>query len=93
MKYCPNCGSELLDDAVICVKCGKQVAPMATATPAVKDAPSTGYGVLGFFIPIVGLILYVSWKKDTPLRAKSAGTGALIGFILNLLVYVLYYLS
>ena len=36
---------------------------------------------LGFFIPIVGLILYLVWKDQTPLKAKSAGKGALIGAI------------
>lgn len=91
MKYCPNCGAEMMDDAVICVKCGKQVAPMVSATPAVRDASSPGYGILGFFIPIVGLVLYLNWKKDTPLRAKSAGIGALIGFIVNMVVYFIYY--
>ena len=29
MKYCPHCGAELVDDAVVCVKCGRSVAPPA----------------------------------------------------------------
>lgn len=45
------------------------------------DTPSFGYAVLGFLIPIAGLILYLVWKEQTPLRAKSAGKGALIGVI------------
>jgi len=47
----------------------------------IVDAPNTGYAVLGFLFPIVGLILYLVWKDQTPIRAKSAGTGALIGVI------------
>lgn len=47
------------------------------------DAPNGGYTALGFFFPIVGLILYLVWKAQTPLRARSAGKGALIGVIVE----------
>jgi len=49
-----------------------------------NDAPSGGYATLGFFIPLVGLILFLVWHNEYPLRAKSAGTGALIGFIVGI---------
>lgn len=45
------------------------------------DEPSFGYAVLGFFVPMAGLILYLVWREETPLRAKSAGKGALVGVI------------
>ena len=47
----------------------------------VQDAPSGGMTALDFFFPIVGLILYLVWKDQTPLKAHSAGKGALIGVI------------
>ena len=47
----------------------------------VQDAPSGGMTALGFFFPIVGLILYLVWKDQTPLKAHSAGKGALIDVI------------
>ncbi|MBQ9270217.1 MAG: zinc-ribbon domain-containing protein [Oscillospiraceae bacterium] len=53
------------------------------------DAPSGGYAVLGFFIPVVGLILYLVWKDQTPLRARSAGKGALIGVIVGVVGSIL----
>lgn len=59
--------------------------------PAVPDAPSTGFAVLGFFFPLVGLILYLVWKDKTPLKAKSCGKGALIGFIVNTAVSIISY--
>jgi hypothetical protein len=52
---------------------------VATANPL--DAPSGGFAVLCFFIPLVGLILYLVWKDEYPLKAKSCGKGALIGAI------------
>jgi hypothetical protein len=72
----------MLDEAELCVKCGCRAA-VAAAKGAAEDARSAGYAVLGFFIPIVGLILYLIWKDTAPLRAKSAGKGALIGFIVS----------
>ena len=79
MKYCTHCGKEIDDAAVICVHCGAAVAPMQQPTvPATDDAPSGGFAVLGFFFPIIGLILYLCWKDQQPLKAKSCGKGALI---------------
>ncbi len=54
------------------------------------DAPSPGMAALGFFFPIVGLILYCIWKSDRPQRANSAGKGALAGFITNIGISILY---
>lgn len=53
------------------------------------DAPSGGMAVLGFFFPIIGLILYLVWKDEKPLRAHSAGKGALIGVIAGVVLYIL----
>lgn len=86
MKYCPNCGKELADEAVVCVNCG---AAQAAAPMAVNDAPSTGFAVLSFFFPLVGLILYLCWKDKTPLKAKSCGKGALIGFIVSVALSII----
>ena len=62
-------------------------SPYAGTDP--YDAPSGGYAVLGFFIPVVGLILYLVWKDQTPLRARSAGKGALIGVIVGVVGSIL----
>ena len=65
-----------------------------------QDAPSGGYAVLGFFFPVVGLVLYLVWKENLPLRARSAGKGALIGaivyvalVILSVVLQVMLYMS
>lgn len=49
-----------------------------------NEQVSKGWGVLGFFFPFVGLILYIAWYDKHRKRAKIAGKGALIGFIVNL---------
>jgi hypothetical protein len=81
MKYCRYCGAEMFDEAVLCVKCGCQVENVSVSNEA--DAPSMGFAVLSFFIPLVGLILYLTWKDKTPLKARSCGKGALVGVIVS----------
>ncbi|MDR3216560.1 MAG: zinc ribbon domain-containing protein [Clostridiaceae bacterium] len=62
------------------------------APPAKKDESSVGYAILCFFYPIVGLILYLVWKDERPLRAKSCGKGALTGVILSVLIGVISFI-
>ena len=91
--FCTGCGKELSESEEFCSVCGKQrTTPSQGAQPVFQqqvnpqmgygqDAPSGGMTALSFFFPIVGLILYLVWKDQTPLKAKSAGKGALIGVI------------
>ena len=95
--FCKKCGKEILNEAVVCVHCGCSTQESKTAA-AVNDAPSAGMAVLGFFIPLAGLIVWLINRETKPLMAKSAGKGALIGFvfplaagiILSAVLFVLY---
>ena len=53
------------------------------------DSGSIGWSLLGYCIPLVGLILFLVWKDEKPKSAKKAGIGALISVILMTLFYVL----
>jgi len=53
------------------------------------DAPSMGFAVLSFFFPLVGLILYLVWKDQFPMKARSCGGGALIAVIVSVALGVL----
>ena len=48
-----------------------------------------GWGVLGFFFPIVGLILFLVWKSDKKKASKAAGLGALIGFCISIVLSII----
>ena len=66
----------------------------AQQAAADSDTGSAGWAVLGFFFPLVGLILYLVWKDSKPLSAKQAGKGALIGVIVSVVsVFVSVVLS
>ena len=55
------------------------------------DSGSFGWAILGFFIPLVGLILFLVWAQTKPKSAKMAGIGALVNVIMTVLFYVLYF--
>ncbi len=80
--YCRFCGQEIKDDAVVCPHCGCATGNKCLSSNP-NDAPSAGWGFLGFLLPILGLILYLVWRSDYPLRAKSVGRGALIAVVLE----------
>lgn len=46
-----------------------------------EDKPSVGFGILSFFIPLVGLILFITWHKESPKKAKSCLIGMIIGVV------------
>ena len=85
--YCKYCGRIIDDDSKYCVNCGNNMNNDIGGTVS-ADAPSKGFAILGFFIPIIGLILYLVYERKQPKRAKSAGKGALIGFITKIVVYI-----
>ena len=99
--FCGNCGTKLKDGK--CPKCDKKetkktVKTEKVKTEKVKEEPvkeekaNFGWGVLGFFIPVVGLVLFLVFMNKKKSLAKTAGIGALIGVIKNVIVIILYYL-
>ena len=92
--YCKKCGKEIDDEAVVCPNCGcatenyKQEKSDLQAVEE-KDSFSVAITMVGFFFMVVGLILFLIWKNKMPLRAKSAGTGALIRVIADILLTII----
>ncbi len=39
------------------------------------------WGVVGFFVPIAGLILYLVWRLERPQDARHAKNGMIWGFV------------
>jgi peptidyl-prolyl cis-trans isomerase B (cyclophilin B) len=57
--------------------------PRLAVPPPPSDQGGFGWGVLGFFIPIVGLVLFLVWRQAKPKTAKAVGVGALVGAVLE----------
>ena len=93
--FCPYCGVSLgensqADNRTEYVQ--QYVQPQYNPRPYDQqpvDSGSFGWAVLGFFFPIVGLVLYLVWKDTKPRSAKKAGIGALVSVIISVILYVL----
>lgn len=86
--YCKNCGRTVDDTSSYCNNCGARIDNKPNAD-ASEDSLSLGFAIFGFFIPIVGLILFLIYEEKKPKRAKSAVKGALIGFITEIVLAII----
>lgn len=59
MKYCEKCGNELLDEAVICPKCGCAVRDMPQRQEEVPARLSV-CALVGFILSLVSVIFFVN---------------------------------
>ncbi len=94
--YCKHCGAELINDSNFCPYCGNEtnkdtgVQNNQISKSYSNDSGSFGWAILGFLIPIVGLILFAAWHTEKPLCAKKAGIGALVSFIISTILFIIY---
>ena len=93
MAFCSNCGKEIDDETDFCPNCGTRVIKTEKQTEVkVQTTPeenTTGFAVIGFLFPMVGLILWAVWKKSNPKRSKSTIKGTLIGFAVGIVLSIL----
>ena len=93
MKFCPNCGTQIEDNNLICVECGveiskkspvieKSIPKQMTNIEALDD--NAAYRnvfllvILGMLLPLVGVILYLIWRNSQPIKARAVGIGSLL---------------
>lgn len=100
MAYCSKCGSQVNDGDQHCPYCGaaqqsaKQPHYNAQGTQVVTvDNGGPLWFLIGFCVPIVGLILFLIYSKEKPNTAKSAGMGALVSVILSAVFTIISLLS
>ena len=58
------------------------------ASPNAEDTGSFGWAVLGFFIPIAGLVLWLVWKNTKPKTATQCRNGFIAGLVLTVAFYI-----
>ena len=73
-KFCSNCGNEVVEEAVICPKCGASVS-QKNQNVSPKGNNSNGMAtagfILSFFVPLLGLIFSILGLK----KVKETNTG------------------
>lgn len=88
--YCNRCGRTVADHSLYCNYCGARLDGTQN-WPESDDRSSFGFALLGFFIPLAGLIFFLIYEGKKPKRAKAAGKGALIGFITKIVIAVVLF--
>lgn len=68
---------------------GAQVPPYGMPQQPVEQKASVGFAILSFFIPLAGLIIFLTKKNDRPKTAKVSGICALVSFILNIVIGII----
>ena len=94
MAYCRNCGTEVNENDIKCPACGAMQQPDTlnyTPAPIQEDNGGCLWNIIGFFVPIVGLILWLVWRTEKPKTAKAVGIGALISACISVGIYVLIF--
>ena len=89
--FCTRCGKKLADNAVVCPECCMTTEYYTPpAPPPIPDTGGAGFGLLGFFVPIVGFILYFVWKNTLPKRAGACITGVFVNTTLYVLALAVF---
>ena len=86
MKYCAHCGAELLDEAIVCPKCGCETEgasqQVRTQQESWNGMAIAGF-VLSFFFAVVGLILSIIAYRQTKQTGEKGKELALAGIIIS----------
>ena len=95
--YCEKCGQQITENTAFCSNCGTSINreyvtyDYDSNKPYADDKPSFLFALIGFFIPIIGLILFLVYEGKRPKRAKSAGKGALTSIILKIVISIVFF--
>lgn len=81
--FCSYCGAEINEKAAVCLNCGVSVKKSCV------DKAGAGWWWLGFLFPIVGLFIWIFCNDSEPNKAKKAGIGALVGFIVSVVFTII----
>lgn len=90
--YCPYCGRSVANDPHGYNPNYNQgynqgYAPNTPPyAPVKEDKVSVGFCILSYFVPIVGIILWIVWHKETPKKARACGITAIIAWVINFIM-------
>ena len=89
-KYCWNCGCEINNNAVICVRCGCPSTQLNQMNE-IDDSVNAGLVILAVLIPLFGWIYWADQAKARPKCAKTCGISATISWIARILITAIIY--
>lgn len=95
-KFCQNCGAEVSkqDEGKFNETINQNVSSEQENVKKVNidqksdEKANVGLAILSFFIPLAGLIVFLTKKDKEPKTAKVSGICALVSFILNIIMII-----
>lgn len=90
MKYCDKCGKELVDEAVMCTRCGIYLQPKKEV---VKEEHLIFYGLISLLIPVVGIVIFLVWNDTKPKTARIAMICGLISLLLWIVLFIFIFVG
>lgn len=86
--FCSKCGGEIMDEAVICPKCGCETGVKKHEEKEV-DEPKTGMGILfALLLGLIGLAVGLTLYKENTIARKTFMKAWGITFGISMVVYV-----
>lgn len=89
--YCPNCGTNINENAEVCTNCGVNVLTFGSKTINTSENKANIWVNLISLccFPILGIIMYFVWKDQQPKTAKSALIFGIIGFVISIIIGII----
>ena len=84
MKYCAQCGAQLVDEAVVCPHCGCAVAPVKTVDPNASPKSRLITLLLCIFVGGAGIHRFYAGKIGTGILYLFTGGLFGIGWLIDL---------
>jgi uncharacterized membrane protein YvbJ len=89
MKFCSKCGAEVMDEAVICTKCGCAVANN-TETKKLTDTGVRKAGwYFGFLLGWIGVIIIVCLNNGKQRECDKFAVGGAIAWAATSIVFII----
>ena len=83
--FCPKCGKEIAEDAVICIGCGRELKSSAKSERKTEKPWSTDkmvlFGIFSFLLPVIGIAggIYGLVRDEKRKQGATLLTLALLG--------------
>lgn len=85
--YCKHCGKFMNENSSYCTYCGTRLTD--NEDDLYNDHFNWGFAILGFLIPILGLILFIIYEKKNPKKASAAIKGVLAKIITKIVIFII----
>ncbi|MBQ0016555.1 MAG: zinc ribbon domain-containing protein [Bacteroidales bacterium] len=78
-QFCPKCGA----NQIHVVQYDSDNSAFTNKNESTNQKPNIGLNIISFLFPFIGLILFICYNDDAPIRAKACGKWALFGVIVE----------